>query len=238
MPVSKEEVIWCYRLLLGREPESRDIVLQHMKCDNRSALVRGFLGSEEFASGLAAWIPRLPLATDKIDVEVDATDSQLARLNKRIRLEWSHLGIERPHFSVLSAPQFLPENIESSITDFWASGEAEVASLERVLERHQFSSAKAKTCVEYGCGVGRVTAALARRFGRVYAYDISPAHLALAKKHLAENRIDNVDLILCAEQSLQELSSCDFFYSCIVFQHNPPPVILRLVETALEALNF
>ena len=36
---------------------------------------------------------------------------------------------------------------------------------------------------------------------------------------------------------LGDLEPCDVFYSRIVFQHNPPPVIAELIRNALKALR-
>ena len=33
------------------------------------------------------------------------------------------------------------------------------------------------------------------------------------------------------------MEPCDFFYSVIAFQHNPPPVILTLIRNAMTALK-
>jgi SAM-dependent methyltransferase len=237
MSVSEEEVVWCYRLLLGREPESRQVVLEHMDCESRASLIRVFLGSAEFGGIAAVSAPRMPLDIENLEIEVQATEQQLAALVAKIRSAWSHLGLERPHFSVVTDPRFLPEHLDASIQQFWASGETEAQRLEHVLERYRFGRLALKTCVEYGCGVGRVTPALAQRFARVHAYDISPAHLALAREHTAESGVGSVEFHLCSETFLQPLVPCDFFYSCIVLQHNPPPVIMRLLENALAALK-
>jgi FkbM family methyltransferase len=48
--VAPEAVIWAYRLILGREPESNDVVERHCRhLENVGALRRGFFESEEFA---------------------------------------------------------------------------------------------------------------------------------------------------------------------------------------------
>ena len=44
------------------------------------------------------------------------------------------------------------------------------------------------TCVEVGCGPGRMTAALAERFDRVLALDVSPAMLAQARGAVTDER--------------------------------------------------
>ena len=46
------------------------------------------------------------------------------------------------------------------------------------------------TCVEVGCGPGRMTAALAERFDRVVALDVSPAMLDRARASIQNDRVE------------------------------------------------
>jgi ubiquinone/menaquinone biosynthesis C-methylase UbiE len=46
------------------------------------------------------------------------------------------------------------------------------------------------TCVEVGCGPGRMTARLAERFDRVLALDVSPAMLERARAALPDERVE------------------------------------------------
>jgi hypothetical protein len=49
--VSREEVIWVYKIFLGREPESEDVIETHATSDwSRSEFIMHILDSEEFAS--------------------------------------------------------------------------------------------------------------------------------------------------------------------------------------------
>ncbi|HIJ75464.1 MAG TPA: class I SAM-dependent methyltransferase [Deltaproteobacteria bacterium] len=241
MPVTRDEVIWAYRLLLGRYPESESVIQHHTQCVNIEALRENFMLSAEFSNILfstnKSTFPLLPLDVAKIEVDTTASDAQLIALIGKIKAVWTHLGISRPHFSVLTHPQFLPENLSGSINEFWESGEQEAERLERILARYEFFSLATKTCVEFGCGVGRVTMPLARRFARVHGYDISPGHLSHADKRAAEEAIYNVSLHQCSETFLAALHECDVFYSMIVFQHNPPPLISRLIRNALHSLK-
>src|SRR5712691_4597118 len=46
--VTREEVIWAYRLLLGREPENEAAISVHSQYPDTETLRRAFLDSEEF----------------------------------------------------------------------------------------------------------------------------------------------------------------------------------------------
>ncbi|KAB2643325.1 MAG: hypothetical protein DVB29_06115 [Verrucomicrobia bacterium] len=48
--ITKEEVIWCYRTILGREPESEEVIDQNMQVENFEQLRTAFLKSLEFKS--------------------------------------------------------------------------------------------------------------------------------------------------------------------------------------------
>jgi ubiquinone/menaquinone biosynthesis C-methylase UbiE len=75
--------------------------------------------------------------------------------------------------------------------------------------------------LEIGCGVGRMTRALARIFDHVTALDVSDEMLAQEKKNLAG--LTNVSLVLGDGISLAPIASesLDFAFSFIVFQHIP-----------------
>jgi SAM-dependent methyltransferase len=241
--VSKDEVRWSYRTILGREPESEDVVRRLLTATDFPTLRESFLRSPEFirdrgtSAAAQGHTTSLPIDVPGNEIEYTASDLQLAQCLAKIKLAWSHLGIVRPHFSVLTDKQFLPEQNGKHLDKFWASGEIEAAQVERMLARYGFTDCGTKTAVEYGCGVGRVTTALARRFARVEAYDISQAHLTEARSRAQAVAAENIRFHLCADTFLDRLKPCDFFYSRIVFQHNPPPVIDQLIKRALQCLK-
>ena len=244
MGISREEVLWCYRNLLGREPESDATVRSHLDSTSFRALVKAFVRSPEFMGKQArVGQPSInqgffhALDLQKNEVDVVASSEQLAACIAKIKAAWSHLGEVRPHFSVLTDDQFLPENLGGSIDKIWESGEEEAATAQRILDHHGFSDSSGKTCVEYGCGVGRVTMGFARRFARVHGYDISPGHLRHARERALELHVRNVTFHQCAGSVPEDLQSCDFFYSRIVFQHNPPPLAAELIKAALRSLR-
>ena len=65
--------------------------------------------------------------------------------------------------------------------EFFESGEADVDHLFQLIGG--FSPADA---LDFGCGVGRMTLALAKRVKRVVGVDIAPQMLALARRNAEE----------------------------------------------------
>ncbi len=81
--------------------------------------------------------------------------------------------------------------------------------------------------LEIGCGVGRMTRALAEFFGEVYAVDVSGEMIARARQALAG--LPNVHLFQNNGADLAVLGGrkVDFAFSYIVFQHVPDREIVR-----------
>jgi SAM-dependent methyltransferase len=76
------------------------------------------------------------------------------------------------------------------------------------------------TCVEVGCGFGRMTAPLAERFDRVVAVDVSPRMLELAR---AAVTAPNVELALVSGSALDPVADgeADVLVCYLVLQHLP-----------------
>jgi SAM-dependent methyltransferase len=172
-------------------------------------------------------------------VQLDTSPAELSDLKDRIRDAWTYMGATCPYYSVLTGRAYQPENLDDNALDeFWASGKREITTIQAILRRVGYDNLHAKTCVEYGCGVGRVTTALADIFAKVCAYDISPNHLQLAKERAEKSNQKNIDFRICSVEAEDDnLEECDVFYSRLVFQHNPPPIIRELIAKALGSLR-
>lgn len=97
-----------------------------------------------------------------------------------------------------------------------ARGEEELASLFGRLG----ADPRGGTCIEVGCGPGRMTGALAERFGRVLAVDVSPAMLARAR---AATDAPNVEFLLVSGERLDAVDDAvaDAAVCYLVLQHLP-----------------
>jgi SAM-dependent methyltransferase len=118
--------------------------------------------------------------------------------------DWEELARREPHFAVLTNEEFLRERLTpEALERFWKGGEDDVAMLLR------FVDFQPELAVDFGCGVGRLTRALAKRAKHVIGVDVSPTMLALAPKLPNVNYTDRLP------------ESADFIGSLIVFQHIP-----------------
>ncbi|PZQ10158.1 MAG: methyltransferase type 12 [Rhodanobacter denitrificans] len=238
--VSREAVEWAYRLLLGREPENEGVIASQMEGNRDLGQLRNsFLGSPEFNERLPP-SARIQLHGGEPPnvVESDGSPELLARLFEHVHRSWHQFGEEQPFWSVLTAPEYRGQPEDVAIERFFASGKAEIERFKKALARLDLSLDGRRTCLEYGCGLGRVTRHLAPHFERVTAVDISAAHLAKAQALAEAKGITGIDWThLRSLDQLGELPQVDVIYSLIVLQHNPPPVIERIIKTFARILR-
>ena len=103
---------------------------------------------------------------------------------------------------------------------FWRRGEEVV---ERMLGMVDLDPSPDDLVLDIGCGVGRLTRALAKRVGRVYGLDVSSEMLRLAQQHNAD--LTNVEWVHGDGAGLAGIldASVDGCFSHVVFQHIPDP---------------
>ena len=241
--IDRNDVIYAYRLLFGREPENETVVTHYAtEVSDLLTLRELFINSAEFRSSIEkSQSPRSPRPAfngPPMEVELNISPEKLASLFAKVSTQWHHLGETEPHWSVITNDSYFQENFHMNREAFYASGESELKMFDATLARAGVSRDSLARCVELGCGVGRVTGALAARFAEVLAVDISAAHLRVAEDHLRDAGIANVEFLpLDSIDDVARLGRFDALYSRIVLQHNPPPVMLRLLADLLAQLQ-
>ena len=118
--------------------------------------------------------------------------------------------------------------------DFLASGESDVARLVDPLLLALHAPAATLTALDIGCGLGRLTRALATRFAQVEGIDIAPQMIAQAQA-FDPLPPTNVRYQLCDGSGAIPLPAraVGFVFSYIVFQHVPTQ---RIIETYLREI--
>lgn len=237
--VSPEEVRLAYRLFLDRDAEEAVPEALAPGFPTLAEMRRHFLDLPEFRYKVAPKrTPALSGHEPPMEIEAVRTEAELATLFAHIQATWQHLGETEPHWSVSTAAEYLRENIEENRAKFYRSGEGDCERLFRSLHRNGIDPTPLRSCLELGCGVGRVTSHLAGRFESVIGYDISKAHLEIARAHFEGVGIGNVELRhLTRFEDLRVLPRVDAVFTTIVLQHNPPPIMAMMVEELIRALN-
>jgi len=151
---------------------------------------------------------------------------------ERHREDWEHLAETDPLWAVLTERGRRGGGWH--VDEFLATGEREIEAVVRraaVLGR----PARHRRALDFGCGAGRLTRALAGRFDHAVGVDISTAMVAAARDL-------NSDVAACEfvvndrpDLSLFEADSFDLAYSSLVLQHMPGrPVVEGYVRELLR----
>ena len=92
------------------------------------------------------------------------------------------------------------------------------------------------TALEIGCGAGRMTGALAQRFGQVVAVDVSEAFIQLARQQC---RSRNVTWRVSSGRDLQAVTAGQFdvAFSYEVFHYLETTVLERYIQDVYQALK-
>ena len=146
---------------------------------------------------------------------------------------WERWGKIDPYYGVLAHDRFSTANIESSRGEFFATGEDFIAKLLARFEQC-FGAIGTGRALDHGCGVGRLTLPLARRFGEVVAIDVSPSMLSEAEANTRQAGLTNIHYAMADDRLSNAAGEFDFVNSYIVLQHVPVrrgmTILFALVE--------
>lgn len=141
----------------------------------------------------------------------------------RMQEEWDERSRENAFHYIASWKDNWPEE------EFLHSGEHDVRELiDPFLAAVRFTPAD-KTVLEIGCGVGRLSFALAKRFALVEAIDVSSEMIKRAGEIQERLGVKNVRFQAGSGRDLSLYSdrSADFCFSFIVFQHIPENAVIE-----------
>ena len=138
---------------------------------------------------------------------------------ERLRRHWDLLGKKDPLWAVLAS-----ENKRGNrwrVDEFFATGQDEIEEVTKYVEALGVELDR-RTALDFGCGVGRLTQALADRFEVVWGVDIAPSMIEQAKHFDRHAGTCHFILNERADLRMFESASFGFIYSNIVLQHIEP----------------
>ena len=137
---------------------------------------------------------------------------------RRHQRDWEDLGDLDPCWAILAFPERRFGRWD--LDEFFRSGEEEIARLGADMERLGYPARRARA-LDFGCGVGRLTRALALHFQHCDGVDVSAPMIAAARKLNAA--FLNCDFILNGHPDLRIFphDHFDLIYSVLVLQHLP-----------------
>jgi SAM-dependent methyltransferase len=136
----------------------------------------------------------------------------------RLRRDWDELAADDALWAVLADPG--RSGGRWTLEEFLRTGEEEVETTLATAASLGLP-ARHERALDFGCGVGRLTRALAARFGEAVGVDVSPEMVARAEK-LNRDRPNCGFLVnTAADLRLFGDAAFDFTYSSKVLQHMP-----------------
>jgi ubiquinone/menaquinone biosynthesis C-methylase UbiE len=152
---------------------------------------------------------------------------------ENVRNVYEQLGAEQPFWAVLSHSQYKSDVVD--LDEFFATGRREVARQMKLVEAAPIELERGRA-LDFGCGVGRLTNALAEHFDEVVGVDISSTMIENADRLRRDDRCRFVvntrdDLSVFPDQHF------DFVYSDITLQHIPMPASGRYLADFVRLLR-
>src|ERR1039458_4995635 len=144
-------------------------------------------------------------------------------LIEKMRRDWDGRARENARYYIVNSRKDWPDE------DFARSGEETVARyvMTDMGNACQGKSPKEMRVLDFGCGVGRVTRALAGIFGEVHGVDISGEMVKLAQTQLSD--LPNVRVHQTNGRDLDVLGDLmfDFAFSFSAFHHVPGKALIE-----------
>lgn len=171
----------------------------------------------------------------------DAAPSSLTSILRDVKdrhaEDWEELARREPYFAVLTS-EGSPgvEGSQIATAAFLDTGEEDIASLLSAITSLLGRDMAMGSALDFGCGAGRLTLPLARRFTTVVACDVAPTMLKHARQNIENAGLRNVTFLgpgLLAEQPPRHF---DFVCSLLVFQYIRPATGYEIIETLLDLL--
>ena len=136
---------------------------------------------------------------------------------EKLKKNWEALGDEDAYWAVLSEPSKI--NNKWDLSEFYQTGLQRIQQLHREVREHRIQYGKV---LDFGCGPGRLTQALAVRSTSVVGVDISSSMIEKAK---AYNKYpEKVNYFVNSTPALPdfETDTFDLVFSYITLQHIEP----------------
>lgn len=139
--------------------------------------------------------------------------------------DWEIIARRDPWFGVVSTPDFRSGAAAPEVREhFYRTGEDDIARVLAWFDRDIGARPASGRALDIGCGVGRLTRAIAKVTPSVAGYDVAETMLAIARENAPPNAEFSTTL---------PPGPFAWINSYIVFQHIPVDEGLRLLDDAL-----
>jgi ubiquinone/menaquinone biosynthesis C-methylase UbiE len=150
---------------------------------------------------------------------------------EELAMHWDAFGRLDPFRAILT------DNPAWQQDAFFETGVREVGALVRALESDRLARRRERA-LDFGCGAGRLTRALARHYGEAVGVDIAPSMIELAEQ-LNKNKEPRCRFVLNERADLRQLEdgSFDLILTLITLQHMRPDYATGYIREFVRLLH-
>ncbi|MFI5104268.1 MAG: class I SAM-dependent methyltransferase, partial [Terriglobales bacterium] len=154
---------------------------------------------------------------------------------RELQRNWEGLAQSDPLWAICTDPE--KRNQQWNREEFFSTGKREVKVLLDCVAEAGLSLDRNARALDFGCGVGRLTQALAAHFPECWGVDISPTMISLAKEFSRD--LPQCRFLVNENDRLQGLQddSFGFIYSSIVLQHIAAKYSRRYIAELVRVLK-
>lgn len=160
---------------------------------------------------------------------------------------WRRVGESDPYWGVVTDDRFHDRNLtDETLDEFYATGEAHVDVVFETIRTRLVPEFAPRSALDFGCGVGRIVAPLAKRCGQVVGVDVSEGMLRRAQARTDRLGLTNVRFHESDDELTAVRESFDLVHCYIVLQHVESTrgtaiarqLLARLNDGGVGALHF
>ena len=154
---------------------------------------------------------------------------------QELQRTWEGLAQADPLWAICTDPT--KQNQRWSREEFFATGRNEVGVVLRCVAELGMSIDGKAPALDFGCGVGRLTRALAEHFAECWGVDISPTMITLAQEFNRD--LPQCRFLLNEKDKLEGLQDnyFGFVYTSIVLQHMAEKYIRKYIAELVRVLQ-
>src|SRR6266508_1388415 len=153
-----------------------------------------------------------------------------------LQRDWHQLGEADPMWAILSAPAKRGGRWDEE--EFFALGRSEIDQAMKYVHG-LVPTLPTKRALDFGCGMGRLTEALASHFDEVVGVDVAPSMIARAERRAASQGQARSKFLVNDVDNLSRFPDdhFDFIYAQYTLEHIPPPISARYIEEFVRLLT-
>lgn len=151
---------------------------------------------------------------------------------RNVEALYEELGEEQALWAVLTYPEYRDDE---NVTQFFETGVTEIEKQMKLLKQLKIRVERG-ACLDFGCGVGRLSNALAPYFNEVTGIDVSSSMIRKAEEI---RKYENITYLVNKQDNLAVLqpNSFDFVYSNKTLQHIPYPASKNYIQGFINVLK-